>query len=98
MKIYSATIYCKAFKRDIKLLILFYTKLVKKESRNSIFQKTERYAKKNVQYYRVRFQFEFLYRDAKQYCGLTTCQDRSENKIDSHFNAASTAVNLAKIE
>jgi hypothetical protein len=51
---------------------------------------------KIVRYYRSRFQFEFLYRDAKQFTGLTTCQARSENKLDFHFNAALTAVNLAK--
>ena len=45
-----------------------------------------------------RFQIEFLYRDAKQYCGLTNCQARSENKLNFHFNAALTAVNLAKME
>jgi len=28
--------------------------------------------------------------------GLTTCQARSENKLDFHFNTALTAVNLAK--
>lgn len=55
-------------------------------------------ARKIVRYYRSRFQIEFLYRDAKQHCGLTTCQARSENKLNFHFNAALTAVNLAKIE
>jgi hypothetical protein len=51
---------------------------------------------KIVSYYRSRFQIEFLYRDAKQFTGLTSCQARSENKLDFHFNAALTAVNLAK--
>ena len=51
---------------------------------------------KIVRYYRSRFQIEFLYRDAKQFTGLTTCQARSGNKLDFHFNAALTAVNLAK--
>lgn len=54
--------------------------------------------KKIVQHYRSRFQIEFLYRDAKQHCGLTSCQARNENKLNFHFNAALTAVNLAKIE
>jgi IS4 transposase len=50
-----------------------------------------------VSYYRSRFQIEFLYRDAKQHCGLTDCQARSKNKLDFHFNAALTTVNLAKM-
>jgi len=51
---------------------------------------------KIVQYYRLRFQIEFLYRDAKQFTGLNSCQARSQNKLDFHFNASLTAVNLAK--
>jgi len=38
----------------------------------------------------------FLFRDAKQYTGLTHCQARSENKLYFHFNMALTAVGLAK--
>ena len=49
-------------------------------------------------YYRSRFQIEFIYRDAKQYTGLCYCQGRSEEKLDFHWNAALTTVNLAKIQ
>jgi len=48
------------------------------------------------QHYKSRFQIEFLFRDAKQYTGLTHCQARSENKIHFHTNTALTAVSLAK--
>ena len=48
-------------------------------------------------YYRSRFQIEFIYRDAKQHTGLSNCQGRSKEKLDFHFNAALTSVNLAKI-
>jgi len=49
-----------------------------------------------VRYYRLRFQIEFLYRDAKQFTGLENCQARSENKLNFHFNLALTATNVAK--
>src|SRR6266542_105538 len=49
-----------------------------------------------VQYYRLRFQIEFLIRDAKQYTGLEDCQARSENKLCFHFNMALSSVSLAK--
>jgi len=52
---------------------------------------------KIVSCYRSRFQIEFLYRDAKQHCGLEDCQARSKNKLHFHFNAALTTVNLAKM-
>lgn len=47
-------------------------------------------------FYKSRFQIEFLFRDAKQYTGLTHCQARSENKLHFHFNMALTTVGLAK--
>ena len=50
-----------------------------------------------LKYYRSRFQMEFIFRDAKQYCGLENCQARSENKLDFHFNASLTSVNVAKM-
>lgn len=50
-----------------------------------------------VQYYQLRFQIEFVYRDGKQYTGLENCQARSENKLDFHFNMALTAINIAKV-
>jgi hypothetical protein len=39
-----------------------------------------------------------LYRDGKQYTGLTNSQARSENKLNFHFNASLTAINIAKVE
>ena len=54
--------------------------------------------KQILQYYRSRFQIEYLYRDAKQHTGLTDCQTRSENKLVFHFNASLKAVNLAKYD
>ena len=52
---------------------------------------------KTVTYYRSRFRIKFLYWDAQQHCGLEDCQARSKNKLNFHFKAALTAVNLAKI-
>ena len=46
--------------------------------------------------YKVRFQIEFVFRDAKQFTGLSQCQARSENKLHFHFNASLSAVNIAK--
>ena len=48
--------------------------------------------------YRARFQIEFIFRDAKQFTGLTDCQARDAQKLDFHFNASLTALNLAKYE
>ncbi len=97
IKIYSAVVYSKAFKRDIKLAVALFFKDGKEIARKLYFSTDlNLQGEKIVRYYRSRFQIEFLYRDAKQFTGLTTCQARSENKLDFHFNAALTAVNLAK--
>lgn len=97
--IYSAIVYSKAFKQKINLAVTIFYKDGKEICRKLYFStdlKME--AVKIVRYYRSRFQIEFLYRDAKQFCGLTSCQGRSKNKLDFHFNAALTAINLAKID
>jgi hypothetical protein len=97
IEIYSAVVYSKAFKRDIKLAIAIFYKDGKEVARKLYFSTDlKQGGEKIVRYYRSRFQIEFLYRDAKQFTGLTNCQARSENKLDFHFNAALTAVNLAK--
>lgn len=49
-------------------------------------------------YYAARFQIEFLFRDAKQFTGLTDCQSRDQKALHFHLNAALAAVNIAKIE
>jgi hypothetical protein len=48
-------------------------------------------------YYKARFHIEFLFRDAKQFTGLTDCQARSQVKLNFHFNASLSAVTLAKL-
>jgi hypothetical protein len=97
IQIYSAVVYSQAFKRDIKLAVAIFYKNGKEIARKLYFSTNLKQAgEKIVRYYRSRFQIEFLYRDAKQFTGLTTCQARSENKLNFHFNAALTAINIAK--
>ncbi|MBK6609430.1 MAG: transposase [Sphingobacteriales bacterium] len=43
---------------------------------------------KILQYYQLRFQIEFLFRDAKQHLGLQDCQARSKEALDFHFRNA----------
>ena len=51
-----------------------------------------------MQFYKLRFQIEFIFRDAKQFTGLEDCQARDLTKLEFHFNACLTALNLAKVE
>ena len=96
--IYTAIVYSKSLKRDVKLVL----EILKKDTKKSYFlffsTDLELKAMKILQYYRKRFQIEFLYRDGKQHTGLNDCQARSENKLHFHFNASLTAINLAKVK
>jgi hypothetical protein len=49
-------------------------------------------------YYKARFQIEFVFRDAKQFTGLSDCQARGKESLHFHFNASFAALNLAKAD
>ncbi len=95
----SAIVYSKALKRNIRLVHVTYT-----DNKGKITRKlysctdTQMDATEILDSYRSRFQIEFLYRDGKQYRGLTNSQARSENKLNFHINASLTAINIAKVE
>lgn len=57
---------------------------------------TELDARLITKYYQLRFQIEFIFRDAKQFMGLNDCRARDEAKLDLHFNASLSAVNIAR--
>jgi len=49
-------------------------------------------------FYKSHFQIEFIFRDAKQFTGLSDCQARDLTKLDFDFNASLMALNLAKLD
>lgn len=49
-------------------------------------------------YYTSRFQIEFIFRDAKQFTGLTHCQARCKEALHFHFNMGLTLLNLLRAE
>ena len=53
---------------------------------------------KIFQFYVARFQIEFIFRDAKNFTGLTDCQSRDAQRLHYHFNASLTALNVAKLQ
>ena len=95
----EAIVWAKALKRKVKLAFVRYKdKNGKLSKRYALLFSTDLGLDTLMiyKYYKARFQIEFLFRDAKQYTGLTHCQARSENKLYFHFNIALTAVNIAK--
>jgi hypothetical protein len=51
-----------------------------------------------IEYYKLRFQIEFLFRDAKQHTGLGDCQARKAIAQQNAANARITTLNLLKLE
>ena len=97
--IYSAIVYSKSLKRNIRLVHVTYTNGKGKLSRKLYFcTDTQMGALEILDCYKSRFQIEFLYRDGKQYTGLNDSQARSQNKLNFQFNAALTAINIAKVK
>ncbi len=98
-RVYSAIVYSKSLKRNIRLVHITYTSNKDKQTRKLYFcTDTEMGPLDILDCYRSRFQIEFLYRDGKQYAGLIDSQARDENKLHFHFNASLTAINIAKVE
>lgn len=95
MKIYAAVLYAVQLKSKVLVAFVYY----KGKTTPEIIMSTDTQmdALQMCRYYGLRFQVEFLIRDAKQYSGLQDCQARSKQKLHTHFNVALTVVSLAKV-
>lgn len=93
--LYSQVLNSPHFKRDFRVVVL----VNRRTSTYVVLASTDvdQSPEEIVAYYRLRFQVEFLFRDAKQFAGLEHCQARDEAKLDFHFNLSLAAVNLARL-
>jgi Transposase DDE domain len=97
-KMYSQVIWSMQWKRKIKVVYL------QRESGGkigySLLSSTDidLPADKILKYYQLRFQIEYLFRDAKQHLGLEDCQSTKQECLNFHFNAAMMTLNLARAE
>lgn len=97
LNLYTAVVWHVSLKRKIRLALLVDTRKPDKTGFVLLFSTdVELDAKKILDYYKARFQIEFIFRDAKQFTGLTDAQTRHPKKLDFHFNASLSALNLAK--
>ena len=95
---YSAVLYSTHLKRNIRVVLLRQT-LGQKTGRALLFSTDlELKVMTLIRYYKARFQIEFLFRDAKQYTGLTHCQSLRKEAIHTQTNASLSALNLLKLE
>jgi hypothetical protein len=95
----TAMVWHKSLKRRLRVVVLVNRKDPAKP-RHMILASTdlELDGRKLVEFYGARFQIEFLFRDSKQFTGLTECQARNESALDFHFNASLATLNLVRAE
>jgi hypothetical protein len=99
INLYTALVWHVSLKRQLRLVVLVNRKEATKP-RYIVWASTDLAldGHKLVELYVARFQIEFLFRDSKQFSGLTDCQSRAESVLDFHFNAALATLNLARAE
>lgn len=103
---YSGVVYAVALERAVRIVYIEQRAADKAQPRKKNRQglryrilmssDVELAPEKIVEYYQLRFQIEFLIRDAKSHAGLEECQARDQAKLDFHFNLALCAVSWAK--
>lgn len=99
-EIYSSIVSSKTFKRNFRIVLLRLSKENNKKVGYIILYSTDTNldALTIIEYYKFRFQIEFVFRDAKQHTGLIDCQSTNAKSIHIHLNASFTALNLIKLE
>ena len=99
LHLYTAIVWHKSLKRRWRVVVLVNRKDPARP-RYIILASTdlELDGRKLVEFYGARFQIEFLFRDSKQFTGLTECQAREESALDFHFNASLATLNLVRAE
>lgn len=99
LHLYTAVLYHVRLKRRLRVVVVVSTQDPQKP-RYVVLASTdsELDGRELYRLYRARFQIEFIFRDAKQFTGLTDCQSRHKQALDFHFNAALATLNLARVE
>jgi hypothetical protein len=98
-KLYSQVVWHVSLKRKIRIVYLIDQCNPHKQRVALLFSTdTTIDPIRLYEYYKSRFQIEFIFRDAKQFTGLCDCQSRQQQSLDFHFNASLAALNIAKLE
>lgn len=98
IQLYTGVINSVHFKRNIRIVYLIKPVGDRLQTALLFSTDTDLPALKIYRLYKARFQIEFLFRDAKQFTGLSDCQARGQKALHFHFNASMTALNLLKLE
>lgn len=93
--LYHAVVNSPHFKRDLAVVVL----VNERTSAHVVLCSTDTAQPPDeiVAYYRLRFQLEFVIRDAKQHTGLSECQARDAVKLSFHVNLSVAAVGVLRL-
>ena len=98
MIIWTAVVHAVSLNRLVRIAFVEFIKNGKVATSKIYFSTDiEMEASEILEIYQTRFQIEFVYRDAKQFTSLSSCQARNKEKLNFHFNMSLTAVNVAKV-
>jgi IS4 transposase len=99
LHLYTAVLYHVRLKRRVRVLVVLSYQVPSKPRFVVLASTdTELDGRELYRLYRARFQIEFIFRDAKQFIGLSDCQLRKKEALDFHFNATLATLNLARLE
>jgi hypothetical protein len=99
LDLYTLVVWHVSLKRQIRIAALVDTRKPGKTGYALLFSTdVDLDAEQILDYYKARFQIEFIFRDAKQFTGLCDAQTRQSQTLDFHFNASLSTLNLAKYE
>lgn len=99
LKLYTALVWHMSLKRQLRIAYLLDCRNPNKLGYVVLFSTdVDLDAELIYDYYKARFQIEFIFRDAKQFTGLCNCQSCDVQKLAFHFNASLSALNLAKYD
>ncbi|MBN3878807.1 MAG: transposase [Nostoc sp. JL23] len=99
VELYTAVVWHVSLKRKIRLAYVLDRRKPNKPSYAVLFSTDINQSTDEIyRFYKLRFQIEFIFRDAKQNTCLSDCQARDVKKLDFHFNVSFAALNLAKLD
>jgi Transposase DDE domain len=97
--LYTVVVWSLSLKRKVRLAYLLDCRDPNRIGRVLLFSTNIHIDPSEIlDFYKARFQIEFIFRDAKQFTGLSDCQARDLTKLDFYFNASLTALNLARFD
>jgi len=99
-RVFTLVVYAPRFARDLRVVVVQRLDKMGRVQSQAVLCSTDvtMTAEEVQRLYAARFEMEFVFRDAKQYAGLTTCQMRSSLALHNHWNVALLTVSLVRAQ